>query len=127
MVTAFIVTNIVIAIGYALLAVFFAMRLRLPRQKLQGWRTIVTFIFAAMFFVGCAHTHIDLALWGAQGELIHHWFSPLNVASHILQGIGGIGFWLFATLWVKITIFDRKDFEKKIKTVEEEFKSNKVV
>ena len=120
MLEAFIITNWIIAFGYAALAFFFGARVRLPREKRQGWRTIVALVFAAMFFVGCAHTHIDLAIWATQGELVHHWFSPLNVISHVLQGIGGLGFWIFASLWVQINIYDKKDYSRKRQEIEED-------
>ncbi len=118
MITLFVVVNGIVALGYGLLAIFFAARLRLPRKKLEGWRTIVALTFAAMFFVGCAHTHIDLALWAAQGNLIEHWYSPLNVLSHTLQAIGGLGFWIFATIWVRITIEDKRDYNRRVEEIE---------
>jgi hypothetical protein len=112
---AFFIINAFISLAYGLLAVFFARRVKLPPgDPKAGWRTIIALIFASLFFIGCAHTHADLAYHAYIGELHGHWFSPLAVTSHALQGIGGLGFLIFASLWVKITIFDKKDFEKEI-------------
>lgn len=111
---AFTYINAVIALSYGLLASFFATRLKLPPGSERNWLTVLACIGATIFFVGCAHTHIDLAYWSGTGQLREHWFSWWNVLSHFLQGVGGLIFWVLATFYLQINIFDKRHYERTI-------------
>lgn len=116
----FAIINIVIASAYGLLAWFFIKRIVLPTKSLKdNWRVILTFIFAGLFFIGCSHTHIDLALDAWSGHLHGHWNVWWNQLSHILQAIGGFGFYILATKWVQLNIFDKRSYQKVAQEVEE--------
>lgn len=116
----FAAINVVIAISYALLAWFFGKRIILPEGSMKkGWRVLLALAFAAMFFVGCAHTHIDLAIDAFQHNLHGaHWTSWWNQVSHVFQAIGGLGFYTLASRWVKLNIFDKQYYEEIAKEVE---------
>jgi hypothetical protein len=116
----FFVVNAIVAVCYGLLAIFFAKRVRLPAKKMAGWRTILALIFAALFFIGCAHTHIELAILAYHGLLHAHWLGWPTVLSHVLQSIGGLGFLVLASRWVELSIYDKHDFDSEIYDAEQE-------
>lgn len=110
--TTFMTINIVIALAYGLLAIFFVKRIKLPSRHERHWLTMVACVGAAIFFVGCAHTHIDLAYWAQTDDLKQHWYTWWNVVSHLLQAIGGITFWILATFYLQVSVFDKRHYEK---------------
>lgn len=115
--TVFLLANILIALDYALIGTYFLGRLRLPASlKAKGRKVLLATSFAVLFFFGCVHTHIDLLVSAAEPSTLGpHWYSWWNVTSHVLQGIGGFGFWLLARRYLVINIFDRKLYESAVK------------
>lgn len=103
--------NVVISLSYGLLAMFFATRLKLPGKQTNRL-SLLACLGAMFFFIGCAHTHIDLAYWSGTGGLREHWFSWWNVLSHLLQAVGGLTFWVLATFFLQINIFDKRHYEQ---------------
>lgn len=112
LVQTFTVTNGFIALAYGLLAIFFIRRTRLPSKEERNPLVLLASVGAFFFFVGCAHTHIDLMIWSNEGQLQEHWYSWWNVLSHLLQGLGGFTFWALATFYLKISIFDKRHYDK---------------
>lgn len=120
----FFVINALIALCYGLLAFFFARRVRLPRASMRaGWRTVVALVFAAMFFIGCAHTHTELAVLAYQDGLNPHWTEWHTIMSHSFQAVGGLGFFILASKWVTLNIFDRHAYEETLTRVEKEIEN----
>lgn len=115
----FTVINIFIAVTYALLAFFFATRLKLPGSGEANPLSILACVGAMFFFVGCAHTHIDLAYWSGTEVLRQHWYSWWNVLSHLLQGVGGLTFWVLATFFLQVNIFDKRHYDQTMKNLED--------
>lgn len=113
----FVIVNATIAGCYGLLALYFVKRIKLPGKKDRNPLTILACIGAGLFFVGCAHTHLDLTVWAMERELKPHWYSWWNVLSHFLQAVGGITFWVLATYYLQLNIFDKKHYEKTQKEV----------
>lgn len=111
-VEAFTVVNAFIALSYGLLAFYFIRRIKLPRGKDRNPLTVIAMVGAVFFFVGCAHTHLDLALWSAEDKLIDHWYTWVNLISHFLQGAGGLTFWVLATFFLQLNIFDKRHYER---------------
>lgn len=106
--------NVGIALSYGLLAFFFASRIKLPKSVDRNPLTILACAGAMLFFIGCAHTHVDLAFWSATDNLKAHWYSWFNVLSHGLQGLGGLTFWVLATFYLQVNIFDKRHYERTI-------------
>lgn len=111
---AFSLINAAIALCYGLLAVYFATRLKLPSGPGRSYLPVLAWGSLGLFFIGCAHTHLDLAIWSATDNLMDHWFSWWNVLSHLLQAIGGLVFWVLATFYLQINIFDKRHYEKTV-------------
>lgn len=108
MTALFVAANVLIAVDYALLGIFFLRRIRFPTRLGVVNRVTVATVGAALFFFGCVHTHLDLLLLG---HLDAHWFSWPNVLSHILQGVGGFMFWFLAQRYLVVNIFERRTYE----------------
>lgn len=115
LVYTFTIINGLISFSYGLLAFYFARRIKLPTGKRDRNPLVFLAMFGAiLFFVGCAHTHLDLALWSGSGELAKHWYSWGNVFSHVLQGIGGLTFWVLATFFLQFNIYDKRHYNRTI-------------
>lgn len=117
----FVVVNGIIALSYGMLAIFFARKIRLTGGFKHNWRALTALAFAAIFFIGCAHTHFDLMIYGMEEHINEHWFSWWNVSSHVLQAIGGIGFYILATKWIECQIYDKKDYDEHKEQIKELF------
>jgi MFS family permease len=108
----FTYVNLAIALCYGLLAIYFIQRIKLPNRKERHPLTILACIGAGLFFVGCAHTHLDLVIGSMTDELMQHWYSWWNVISHALQALGGITFWILATFYLQLNIYDKRHYDK---------------
>ena len=106
----FIATNVLIALDYFLIGVYFLRRTPLLRRspRRSKARAMIACYAAGLFFFGCMHTHILLALT----ESHMHWHSWFNVVSHILQGVGGLTFWYLARHHLVLNIFDKILYER---------------
>lgn len=111
MLAAFMVANLVIALDYALLGVYFLGRLRTPQSFRRHRKVFFSSVFAALFFFGCVHTHLNLVF---MGDISEQWLDPVAVASHWLQALGGFGFWYLARYHLVINIYDRKTYEQAV-------------
>lgn len=109
--TVFYIANGLIALDYLLIAVLWVKRIKLPRKRHRNIGATVAMGAATVFFVGCAHTHIDLLYEAYVGTLEGHWYTWWNVTSHVAQGLGGAVFWLLATYYLQLNIFDKKHYE----------------
>jgi hypothetical protein len=120
----FATINGVIALCYGLIALYLVTRIKLPGGVKNGWRVVLAFVFAAAFFIGCAHTHFDIMIHANRGELGEHWYDFWSIFSHAAQAIGGLGFFVLATLWLELQIYDKHDYDRNKEQVKEIFKKN---
>lgn len=118
LVDSFTLINGLIAVCYALLAFFFAKRVKFPNRQNRHPLVLLASVGAMLFFVGCAHTHMELMLWSADGSLAKHWYSWWTVLSHLLQGLGGLTFWVLATFYLQLNIYDKRHYRRVVKPPE---------
>ncbi len=103
---AFYAANLLIAVDYALIGLFFLGRLRVTKFNTKSRTALAAMV---LFFFGCMHTHLDLVFLGLDDP---HWYHPANVASHVAQGVGGIVFWWLARKSLVVNIYDKVEYEK---------------
>lgn len=102
--------NVVITLDYLLIGLFFLQRLLATRQLRRTHRWAVFGLASmALFFFGCMHTHLDIAL---QHTYHGHQASWLYVVSHVLQAVGGLAFYWLARRKLVINIYDRETYER---------------
>ena len=106
--TPMTVMNAVIAAAYVLLAIFWARRIQFPPRPHRSLPAMLAVIGATAFFVGCAYTHLHLAVNAHQ--LRDHWFDWLSIVAHLGQAVGGLAFWILGTYFLEVKVFDRRHY-----------------
>lgn len=110
--------HLAIALANLLLAFFFINRVTFPQKRRAGWRVIVVLLFATIFFTSGAIANIDLAI-----EVFNSNPQKTGILlTNIGQAVGGLGFWLLGMKWVKVSFFDKKNFEELTKPIEDEIR-----
>ena len=116
----FMASNLLIAVDYFLLGIFFLQSTHLVRLRVRPGMPVVlrprrlamvAYLALGTFFLGCMHTHIQLFL---TDDRSHDWHSWWVVASHIAQGLAGLVFWWLARHHLIVNIFDRICYEEAV-------------